>query len=396
MLAETLRESGEAKRLELRACIELLSFGWQLGLSREEAERLFASGRELARRSERPDLEAILFASFGRVLSATLNADAYVEHAAEALKIARGTENPRLEVGMLAILSQALRHAGRLAEGLKLSEEALRWARQHPDQEAIGLGFSAYLWLLTMRAQTFVLMGRLDEAQRDVDEVIQGATSSQEGELLVAPRYAYTGLCWVRGEALDALDRAREAQAIAEKLGSPISLVMAKAALAVAYLLNKEAPAATALLEEALALSRDRRVGMEIETPMLVYLADARLLLGDVQGAHGAADLAADVARRRHARAFECQAELCRARMRLHSGGNDADAAAALAKALRLARETGAKVFEPFIHCELGELARLRGDMNASAHELQVAQHLFEAMSAPQRAAMVRASARPP
>ena len=73
------------------------------------------------------------------------------------------------------------------------------------------------------------------------------------------------------------------------------------------------------------------------------------------------------------------------------------DPAAACARARRLrggwARaltdETGAVGMQPFVHAELAQLARARGDEAAHALELSEAQRLFQAIGAPKRAAQL-------
>lgn len=47
---------------------------------------------------------------------------------------------------------------------------------------------------------------------------------------------------------------------------------------------------------------------------------------------------------------------------------------------------------EPFIHAELAELARVRGDEAVRARELNEAGRLFEAIGAPTRAARLAAA----
>jgi hypothetical protein len=59
---------------------------------------------------------------------------------------------------------------------------------------------------------------------------------------------------------------------------------------------------------------------------------------------------------------------------------------AALARALTLVRETCARGFEPHVHLERAELARLLGDDAARQRELREAHRLFIEMGATIRA----------
>ena len=77
-------------------------------------------------------------------------------------------------------------------------------------------------------------------------------------------------------------------------------------------------------------------------------------------------------------------ASLALARVLLGSAGPAARAEieAALARALELARDTGAKAFEPLVHVELAELARQSGDQEGRERELREAHRLFTEIGA--------------
>jgi len=61
----------------------------------------------------------------------------------------------------------------------------------------------------------------------------------------------------------------------------------------------------------------------------------------------------------------------------------------ALAQAQTLVAETEARSYEPFIHLERAELARLADDAAARQHELREAHRLFSEMGATARAEQV-------
>jgi hypothetical protein len=65
------------------------------------------------------------------------------------------------------------------------------------------------------------------------------------------------------------------------------------------------------------------------------------------------------------------------------------DIQAALAEADAWLEMSGAKSYEPFLHVERAELARLTGDEAARDRELREAHRLFTEMGAPIRAAEV-------
>jgi len=59
-----------------------------------------------------------------------------------------------------------------------------------------------------------------------------------------------------------------------------------------------------------------------------------------------------------------------------------AEIESALARALELARDTGAKAFEPLVHVELAELARQSDDHEGRERELRDAHCLFSEIGA--------------
>jgi hypothetical protein len=88
---------------------------------------------------------------------------------------------------------------------------------------------------------------------------------------------------------------------------------------------------------------------------------------------------------------WECAAHLTLGRVLLRGEGAHVRGAieAALAQASSLVGETGAKQYEPFIHLERAELARLTADDPTRLRELREAHRLFTAMGATARAKQV-------
>jgi adenylate cyclase len=383
-----LPESSEKDTLTLRACVRMLNFGWREGLSKREAGTFFAEARALARKQGDVGLEAWLHAAYGRTLGTIENADQYLRYALEAVRIAREAPDSGPEFVYRCTAGQALRHAGRFREALSLIEELLQRAEQEPDAESHRIGFSPYLWLLGMRAETLAWMGRLGDAERDLVQLTEAAREAHQIDLIHQARKAWVELHWIRGDAARALHDATQAVQIAEQRGSPYSVAMAYAALGLAHLMGREPGEAISAMERALAEARQHRVGLEFEASMLAHLAEAQILSGDRVRARDTAEQAGQVARARHARVLECQAAIALARALLLARGPQATdaAAAALARALALVAETGAQTLEPFIRLELGELARRRGDAEGCDAERRAARELFDAMGASQRA----------
>ena len=78
------------------------------------------------------------------------------------------------------------------------------------------------------------------------------------------------------------------------------------------------------------------------------------------------------------------QGNLALARVLLHSGGPDARAEieAALARALKVVRDTEIKAYEPLVRVELAEFAHQSGDEEGRERELREAHRLFTEIGA--------------
>src|SRR5262249_20056935 len=97
------------------------------------------------------------------------------------------------------------------------------------------------------------------------------------------------------------------------------------------------------------------------------------------------------VCRQRGTRIWEFSALLTRIRALCASRGLEAarDIEATLAEADAWLEMSGAKSYEPFLHVERAELARLTGDEASRRRELREAHRLFTEIGAPIRAAEV-------
>jgi tetratricopeptide (TPR) repeat protein len=205
--------------------------------------------------------------------------------------------------------------------------------------------------------------GRLGGAKRNLEQAIQVAGEDGDAE---TEAWAHMMLVAV-GELADApeevLAHAREAVAIAEVAAGTFSRALAQQFLGIAHVVRREWDHAVAALERALSIYRERDVGLEEESMSLAFLARARLGRGDAAAALAAADEAVRLASRRGTKAFEMHARHRRARALLAIGGRSAAAAAGdeIQRALALVEKTGGRSFEPRLHRELAELARLRG-----------------------------------
>jgi tetratricopeptide (TPR) repeat protein len=176
----------------------------------------------------------------------------------------------------------------------------------------------------------------------------------------------------------------------AERAGNQLARVIAYGTLGIANVLNREWHDALEALEQALAIGRERRLQVW-ESRVLAAMAAAHVGLGDYVKALALAAEAIALSRRHGSRLWEFSALLTCARALRELQGLRAigEIEAALAEADAWLEISGARSYEPFLHVERAELARLTGDSAARQRELREAHRLFTEIGAPIRAEQV-------
>jgi hypothetical protein len=154
--------------------------------------------------------------------------------------------------------------------------------------------------------------------------------------------------------------------------------------------LNGEWRDALEVLEQALAIARERRL-LFGESGVFSVMVAAYLGLGNRGKALAVADESITLSRQRGARLWEFSALLIRIRAlrELHGIQATKDIETTLAEADAWLKMSGAKSYEPFLHVERAELARLVGDAATRERELRDAHRLFTEIGAPIRATEV-------
>jgi tetratricopeptide (TPR) repeat protein len=160
--------------------------------------------------------------------------------------------------------------------------------------------------------------------------------------------------------------------------------------LGAANVLNHAWDDALEALEQALTIARDQRLLIN-QGRVLAEMAAAHLGLGERERALALADEAIEVCRRIGTRLWEFSAQLTRVRALRETRGLQAkkEIDAALGESDTWLEMSGAKSYEPFLHVERAELAKLTGDHATRARELREAHRLFLEIGAPIRAAEV-------
>jgi hypothetical protein len=182
----------------------------------------------------------------------------------------------------------------------------------------------------------------------------------------------------------------REAVSYAERMGSQVSRLFAYLSLGIADVLNKAWNDALEALETCLTIGRERRLSV-FEGGVLATMASVYLGLGDRAKALALAEEALNLNDRLGTRLLEFSALLIRMRAlrEIDGVGATSEIEAALVEAEARLEMSGAKSYEPLLHVERAELARLNNDEAARERELREAHRLFTEIGAPIRAAEV-------
>jgi hypothetical protein len=234
------------------------------------------------------------------------------------------------------------------------------------------------------------LTGCPRDGAAELDRVIERARMSQQLMPLFRSHAHHVNRCEVTGEAVPALAHGREAVDYAERTGNQVGRILAYVSLGIANVLNGAWRDALEVLGTALTIGRERRLSLE-EGSVLAVMAAAHLGLGDRARALTLAEEAIAVCRRRGTRLWEFSALLTRIRALRETLGLQAtrDIETAIVEADAWLEMSGAKSYQPFLHVERAELARLNGDDTACQRELREAHRLFLEIGAPIRAEQV-------
>jgi tetratricopeptide (TPR) repeat protein len=253
------------------------------------------------------------------------------------------------------------------------------------------MGIAPFLALMTNRGQALLWTGRLGEAQRVLDRVLELAAGDAGIETRRHSHELYCKWARIAGDTPLAAGHVRQLLEIAERTGTARARVEAYGELGALQIVEGQWREAVETLEAALAIAREKRTWLHHEASLMAVLAEAYLGAGDADLARATASAALAVSRRQRNRMEECLAHLALARVLLRGGSTEASSEieAALDSARACVEETGATTLVPFIHVERAALARLCSDDDTRERELREAHRLFTEMGVSIRAADV-------
>jgi class 3 adenylate cyclase/tetratricopeptide (TPR) repeat protein len=389
-LLDTLPETPEnlAERAAARA--QVMTYLARIGDMEDQTASLFLEGRELARRSGDPHVTSQVLSAFGLLRTLAGAVTEALNPLLESVRRADESEDVGLRAAVRYALSNTYFHAGDFREALAL-------ARQGLGSPSVDLGFggdrygispsTGFGWVL---GAALSRTGYPREGATELDRVIKLTRASQSLALLSVAHGCHVSRCEITGEIVPALEHAREAVNYAERTRNQIARIFGYMSLGIANILNRAWHDALEALETALAVGRERQL-LVFEGGVIATIAAGHLGLGDRVPALTFAEEAIAVCRRRGTRLWEFSALLTqiRALREIHGIQAARDIEATLTEADAWLEMSGAKSYEPFLHVERAELARLIGDEATRLCELREAHRLFTEIGAPIRAAEV-------
>jgi class 3 adenylate cyclase/tetratricopeptide (TPR) repeat protein len=386
-LANTLPESEEAVALGLTARISSLNYGWRVGISREEAEALFSEAERMASRAGDIGSRALLLSLYG-IVRGVGDGDVreYARLAREAIALAEESGDPAFYMA-IATNAYAFFVVSEYREGVAICDRAIELA---DGDVTVAAGISVgcpYAWCHGLKGLLLVDLGELEEAHRLLE---QGSKLAREQGDIEGVGWIHTWSAWLayfQGEPEAALGHSQQALEIAERIGSLQSRAWAWLFLGWGERMRGEWQRAVEALEHSVAIAREHRTAAEGEAWRLALLGESYLGVGDPERARALVEEGLAIARGQGNPGSETYASLALARVLLASAGPAARAEietikTALARALELARDRGAKAYEPLVHVELAELARQCGDEEGRERELREAHRLFTEIGA--------------
>jgi class 3 adenylate cyclase/tetratricopeptide (TPR) repeat protein len=370
-------ESAAATRLVIQVHDDLLRFGRMGGITRADAERLFATARALAERSDNRALLTRLLATFGESqFFAGGGADA-LSYLREANALARDVDDATVRLSVTLDNAQTAFWGGRLREALAYTERGLLLLQHgYASENEVPVGLWGEAFVLAQRGITLSFMGRRREGSADLERAVRLADESGSLEARSVARQYCCMAALVAGDSRRAVPLAHAAMELAVRAGNPFIEQLAQASLGAAYAMSGRASEGVALLA-ALTDDDGQAAAMgAIEWLILPTLADAQRTGGDPARACTTATRAIELARGNQALTAECAAQLALAAALVDMQGAAAQAAveAALARADALIIESAAELMRPRLHAVRAQLARALGDRQTARVELRAAE----------------------
>jgi adenylate cyclase len=407
-LTDRLGPEPEAGELGFNATLAILGFYWRLGAAvddegtipyEEAAAADFARAVTFAEAAGQPAMLVTALTLYGTALVMAGSLQEGYELMCRATRLADETGDVNLEVVTRIPHPYTLYLLGRFHEAAAIAGESARLIGAERSMARDTMLTSPYAACLQMGAYNRAMFGRLDEELVALEQAIRICVDEGEWESELAARRGYALTADLAGAAADAaLAHALHAVERAEEVGGPFWRVFTREGLAVSHAQRGQWQAAITTAEEALELSRSRRIGVSGAALLLATRARAHIGLGEPGTARADAVEAITIAAHCGARWYEALARLQLARAIL-AGPDPATEIEAAAMELNQARsivETlGIRAFAPQIQLAQATVAKTVGDADTARKGFATAHRLFLEVGAFDRAEEAAATPRP-
>jgi class 3 adenylate cyclase/tetratricopeptide (TPR) repeat protein len=383
-LTMELPETQETTGLAMGSRTMILQFAWRLGLSDEEVAAVFEEGKELAEEHGDDATLSILLATYGTVRGLRGHIDEYVALTGESVGIAERLGEPAILVPMLVPASYARFVKGLLPEAVAQMERVLELTEADRMLGAgIGVG-NPYGWCVMFRANLLALVGRIPEAQKEIERGIEIARAYEDTESLGWAHMNAVNIARLSGEDAGAVAHGQQAVEIAERIGDAFSRAAAPSFLGMAHVISGEPADALPHLERSDEIIRERRTGMELQPWVLSFLAEALARVGELDRATETARFALDLASQRGQWPSELLAHRATARVLLAAGdpGTADEIERLLLESMSLADRIDSPAETLQGRIDLVRLAELRSDESARMRALEAARALAKEIGA--------------
>jgi tetratricopeptide (TPR) repeat protein len=256
-LLKDAHDDPEAVGLALGACLWILQFGWRQGLRDDEVQAVWREGLALADRSGNTWAKSAAYGSHAVARGMVGAVPEALEHALEAQRLARGLNALELELSVGVPYWMDL--LGDTKAAIQVMTERIERMGQDYDLGRDVTGFSVLIWSTFFLAQMLTENGRIAEARRLTDRALRLAREHDDIESLGWTHNQYALLDYHGGEVRDGLAHARTGLEIAERTGSAFSRATAYCQLGFAHVARGEWVNAIEVEEEALRIMKDTR-----------------------------------------------------------------------------------------------------------------------------------------
>jgi tetratricopeptide (TPR) repeat protein len=364
----------------------LMFLAW-MGNDEEEMAGTFEQGRALAESRGDPRALGQLHLHYGIWRGLTRNDMAdFGQHVRQAADLAEQVGDEGAAIAAAAGLALAGYIEGRVPDAIAIGKRALE---PEPDDLRLGSEYwmpSPVVWLMGLTRNLEGLAGRPAEGLAGLERPIRLFRSQKSPLGPVIMHLWATQQAELVGDAAAAMAHAQQMREETQGLGVPgVSWAGSHFCLGIAQLLGGNSKEAVGSLERALALHDEAGGGPPVEVVgSWCRLAVAYADLGQTERARDTSSRGLASLRERRLPVFLTPALTMHAQVLRKTQGAEAreEIEASLTEAEALVESTGIRSWQPFIHVERAELARLVGDETTHERELHEAHRLFTEMGA--------------